>query len=524
MRIAGTNWLGVGLLTVLLVLTTLIVGTPADAAAKVAPVGPLVNTGRWFTDQSGRVVILHGINMVAKRPPYQPSALGFGRDDGRFLARNGFNTVRLGLIYGAVEPEPGRYDRAYIKRSRSTELSLARQGIFTMVDFHQDLYNERFSGEGWPGWATVDDGLPAEPLTGFPATYLTSPGLNRSFDNFWANAPGPGGVGLQDRYAAAWAEVAEAFRRDDAVLGYDLLNEPWPGSDFATCANLEGCTAFDAGELAPMFRRSIEAIRGVDRKHIVFSEPNVLFNFDAGTGLPDLGPNQGFSFHDYCLVGLIPGAPAGCDEAEELVFDNADRQAEETGDSLILSEFGATADVAVLERIARFADEHMVSWQEWHYCGCEDPTTQGPGDVQALVRDPALPPRGDNLFRDKLKALARPYPQVVAGTPERYSFDPESRRFELVYTPRHADGSGRFRRGRTLVFMPRIQYPGGYRARVSGAAVTSRRNARKLVLRAERGARRTTLSVVPRRGVPVADQRGGDIRPRPLAVGARSRG
>ena len=51
----------------------------------------------------------------------------------------------------------------------------------------------------------LDDGVPAEPLTGFPASYITSPGLNRAFDNFWANEAGPGGVGLQDRYAARLA-------------------------------------------------------------------------------------------------------------------------------------------------------------------------------------------------------------------------------------------------------------------------------------------------------------------------------
>ena len=81
-----------------------------------------------------------------------------------------------------------------------------------MLDFHQDLYNERFQGEGWPDWAVQDDGLPAEPKAGFPANYLVMPALQRAFDHFWANDPGPGGVGLQDRYAAAWAHVAARFR------------------------------------------------------------------------------------------------------------------------------------------------------------------------------------------------------------------------------------------------------------------------------------------------------------------------
>jgi len=461
-----------------------------------APAGPLENTGRWFTDARGRVVILHGINMVNKRPPYQPSAVGFGPDDARFLARSGFNTVRLGLIYGAVEPQPGSYDRGYIRDSRRTERMLTRRGIFTMVDFHQDLYNERFTGEGWPDWATLDDGVPAEPLSGFPLSYITSPGLNRAFDNFWANAEGPGGVGLQDRYAAAWAQVARAFANDRGVLGYDLLNEPWPGSASATCFSTVGCPAFDQEALAPMYERVIEAIRAVTRKQIIFNEPHVLFNFDVDTGLPDLGPDQGFSFHVYCLVGVVQGAPAGCEAAEELVFDNADRYAERAGDSLILSEFGATEDIATLERIARYADEHMVSWQEWHYCGCDDPTTQGPGDVQAIVKDPSQPPRGSNVFRDKLRALARPYPQAIAGTPEGWSFDPASRRFQLDYSTRRADGTGSFRRGRTLVVLPRIQYPGGFRVKADGAQAIIR--GRDLVLRPEPGTDQVSVRVAPR--------------------------
>ena len=41
-------------------------------------------------------------------------------------------------------------------------------------------------------------GFPAQPLTGFPFTYVTSPGGNRAWDNLWANREG-----LQDRFAAA---------------------------------------------------------------------------------------------------------------------------------------------------------------------------------------------------------------------------------------------------------------------------------------------------------------------------------
>ena len=494
------------------VLATLAVTLTASATAAGAPdrcrcdhlvrratvTAPLSNRGRWITDARGRVVILHGLNMVYKRPPYQPRAVGFGADDAAFLRRNGFNTVRLGLIYTAVEPQPGAYDDAYIEKIRATERMLHRHGIFSLLDFHQDLYNEKFDGEGFPDWAVLDDGLPPEPLTGFPTSYVTSPGLNRAFDNLWANADGPGGTPIQRRFAAAWERVASSFKADPGALGYDVLNEPWPGSDFTTCVNTAGCPTFDAAKLAPFYRRVIAGIRAADRRHLVFYEPNVLFNFDVDTNLPDFASRRlGFSFHDYCLLGLISGAPSTCAAAEGQVFDNADARAAESGDALLLSEFGATDDVATLERLTGFADSHMVSWQEWHYCGCADPTTSGPGDTQALVRDPSQPPRGSNVFRDKLKALARPYPQAIAGTPTRFSFDPASRRFELAYTRRRAGGRGSFSRGLSTVFLPSVQYPHGYRARVSGGSLERPPGSRRMLIRAHRNAARITLVVTP---------------------------
>src|SRR3954453_9470125 len=144
-------------------LTALLALAAACAPAAAAPKLPLGHAGRWITDAQGRVVVLHGFNMVSKRPPYAPDAIGFGADDARFLAREGYDTVRLGVIYKAVEPAPGVYDDAYIARIVRTVNTLGRHGIVSLVDVHQDLYNERFEGEGWPDWAVLDDDLPAEP-------------------------------------------------------------------------------------------------------------------------------------------------------------------------------------------------------------------------------------------------------------------------------------------------------------------------------------------------------------------------
>jgi endoglycosylceramidase len=55
--------------------------------------------------------------------------------------------------------------------------------------------------------------------------------MQRAFDNFWANAEGPDGVPLQTHYATSMSTVAALVADQPYVLGYDTMNEPWPGAD-----------------------------------------------------------------------------------------------------------------------------------------------------------------------------------------------------------------------------------------------------------------------------------------------------
>lgn len=457
--------------------------------------------GRWLLDPQGRVLVLHGLNMVSKRAPYAADATGFGRDDARFLARNGFTTVRLGLIWKAVEPQPGEYDDAYLARVRHTTRVLADAGIWTLLDFHQDLFNERFQGEGAPDWAVQDDGLPAQPQAGFPANYFGMPALNRAFDHFWANDPGPGGVGLQDRYAAAWAHVAAYFRRTPRVLGLDLFNEPWPGTGWEQCANPAGCPVFDA-TLERFTQRTIDAVRAVDRRTTVFYEPQVLFNAGSRTHLAPHGKRLAFSFHDYCLSADAgageSGAQAGCAQMDGLVWQNADDQVAATGHAPLLTEFGATKQQETIDSMVARAARHRTGWQFWAYCGCQDPTTTGPGATQALVLDPARPPRGGNVDWAKMRSLVVPHPLAVSGTPRSWGYDRDTGVFRVVWSTGRAAGAGRFAPGsRTRIAVPRFVYRHGYAAHVTGGRVVSSAGARTLVVVQRAGADRVRVVVRP---------------------------
>jgi endoglycosylceramidase len=278
-----------------------------------------------------------------------------------------------------------------------------------------------------------------------------------------------------------------------------VINEPWPGLAAATCASPTGCQAFEQGPLATFEDRAIAAIRAGDPRRTAWYEPVVTSQFGPRYWIPHPPDhNVAMSFHDYCLVAAA-GIGALCDQLEQLSIQNARARADANGDPLLLTEYGATTDRPTIARMVARADRARIGWMWWHYCGCSDPTTSGPGSTQALIFDLNRPPAGANVDAAKLGLLERPYPQLVAGTPRAWSYDPATRSFGFAYTTARAGGGQAFgARSRTTVFVPRLQYAHGYRVSVTGGRVVSRAGAQLLVIAAARGARSVSVSVSPR--------------------------
>ena len=103
-------------------------------------------------------------------------------------------------------------------------------GLWVILDMHQDLYSRKYLGDGAPEWACLDDGIPFVAMPGGWFMNYQTPAVIRAFDNFWANKPGPGGIGIQDRFISAWQHVARRFKDDKNIIGYDVMNEPFYGS------------------------------------------------------------------------------------------------------------------------------------------------------------------------------------------------------------------------------------------------------------------------------------------------------
>jgi endoglycosylceramidase len=482
------------LITALTTDASSVIAPPAALAASLGPTAPLGHAGRWLTDAEGRVVVLHGLNQVYKVPPYEPSADGFGDDDAAFLAANGFNAMRVGVIWEAVEPQPLVYDDNYLASIAQTVATLASHGIVSLLDFHQDLYNEIFQGEGAPSWAVQTGGLP-NPQLGFPGNYFANPAEDFAWNSFWRNAPAPDGIGLQDHYARTWGHVAAYFRGNPGVFGYEVMNEPWPGLVWEPCVNpVLGCLLPDA-KLRVFYNRVVPAIRAADPITLVLFEPNLLFDEGIHT---DLGrvvdPNTGFSFHDYCAVESVLHKDITCSLQDRATFNNARRYTAFHDIPALLTEFGATDDLANLAGVLSRADDDRMGWLEWAYTG-HDKTSSSP-NAQALVFDPSQPPTGANVDTAKLAVLAAPYPQLVAGTPRFWSF--RSGTFRLCYSTERADQRGRFASGaQTVVSVPAIEYPNGYQVAVRGGQVVSAPNAPVLTVVADAGADSVDVVVTP---------------------------
>ncbi|HJP66796.1 MAG TPA: cellulase family glycosylhydrolase [Actinomycetota bacterium] len=475
------------------------------AAAGPTPASPPIRSSYPFMrDAQGRAVFFHGVNAAWKHAPYYPPSSLFGDQksyfderDATFLAETGLTHVRLGVFFAGVMPERGRIDTAYLDRIAKIVNLLGRHGIKVLLDFHQDMYNEAFDGEGFPDWAVITDGIPATNCCGFPVNYFT-PAASHAFDNFWLNRQG-----LQDQYAKAWVAVAKRFRNSSAVMGYDLFNEPWAGLQWPTCINvLVGCPAFENLVLQPFFEKIISAIRTVDHSHIAFWEAQ---QWTSGAGVQDwmgtLHPvrdpaaNTGLSFHDYCTATLglpepvVRATDVPCDLSETLVFGTHLRAAERNGSTPLLSEFGSSDDVIDISRLADLADRNMVSWDYWAYANWDDPTGNVP--EEGLFTDDL--DRPGSLKEDKAAILIRTYPQAVAGTPLSFAFDPDTARFSLAY------GTDPSIHAPTVVFVPvTFHYPRGYRVTVSGPArVVSSPNTSHLRLETT-GSGVVTITVTPR--------------------------
>jgi endoglycosylceramidase len=445
--------------------------------------------GDQFVDGQGRQVILNGINVVSKSKKE-----GYIFQSGPELYQNlknwGVNCIRFYISWDGFEPEPGVYNEAYLKEIDKRIAWAKENGVFVVLDMHQDLYGVKF-GNGAPKWATLDENKKHTEGAIWSDSYMLSESVQTSFDNFWLNKPAPDGIGLQDHYAALWKHVAKRYANNSTVIGYDIMNEPFPGSsgiestmilltaygelhhsltgevlseaqlidmwgdenkrmtalkDISSKENYHKVFSklfdlnkkFETTHLQSMYQKVALAIREVDQKHILFLEHSYYGNTGVGSsiervklanGAPD--PLVAYAPHGYDLVTDTDNVANASSERVEYIYEQIKKKSEQLKMPVWLGEWGAfyknsESVIPIAKNCVGLIEKHLFGNAYWSY----DPGTE-------------------NLEYFK-QVLVRSYPVYTNGKLISYSNNFESSSFVMEWEESKGNNSS------TIIYVPHL--------------------------------------------------------------------
>ena len=407
---------------------------------------------QFIRDDMGRALILHGVNedncVKSRHLPCN------GREMVEKEAGVGFNFVRYLTQWRSVEPRRGEYDEAYLDAVEERLDWYHENGIHVMIDMHVDLYGPAVGGNGHPEWATVSEGsrLPFDTGRMWWLNYVSG-AVSEAYGNFW-DYEGEHGW-LQDAYYRMWQKVADRFGGHPAVLGYDLMNEPYDDLSFGD--------EFETEKLAPFYQRLINAIREVDQDTWIMYQPRILAtDWGYGSYLPPLeDPRVGesrlvYAPHLYPFFsheGSYDGLGIARRHDLRVMYQWSEERAGEIDAHrvpLLIGEFGMNGrpfSREMIEFSVTIADVMGAGWAWWDNSACE------PGQP---LQHWCL---WDKNFKEmpKLDTLVRTYPRAVAGTPTAFGFDPAGKGFFLEFESDPAISAP------TEIYLPdRRHYPQGW--------------------------------------------------------------
>lgn len=470
-------------LSVLLIFSSLVFGSLPSIRVDPA------NNG--FVDDLGRQVYFHGVNAVMKVFPWVPQTEGFDKDnslssiDAKNLRSWGFNIVRLGVMWPGVEPQEGQYNQTYLGEIEKIVTLLADEGIYTILDFHQDLWHRKFCGEGVPDYVyeackgSSDFPAPVARGQAYPIDENGNPDLKACLSQFFAKyyLADEVGVGFQclyenqnnlwENFGNFWQTIAGHFKDFPSVLGYELINEPWMGDVYKHPDQLlPGVT--EKKLLQPMYQYLNTKIRSVDDKKIVFFEGLTIdywsSGFTAAPGGAEYNDRQAISYHIYCVNNATRTVEVACDLANDEFFHFRQKDAKRLNVGMIMTEFGAAQDIKpdlyALNKMMKMTEKHLQSYVYWQFKYYQDLTTCTP-EGEGLYN-----PDG-TIVMDKMLILSRTYPQSVSGAVKSHSFDEITKLFNLEYTLSPSTTTSTPPPPTVISYSKEIHYPNGIQVEVS---------------------------------------------------------
>jgi endoglucanase len=228
------------------------------------------------------------------------------RKDIDFIAKSGFNTIRIPFHY--------RYfvagdDEGFTLVDRVVQWA-KEDGLYVILDMH--------CAPGGQTGANIDDSW------GYPWLYDDA--------------------ASQQQAADIWKRIAQHYRDNPTVLGYDLLNEPIPHYPALKQYN---------SKLEPVYRKLVAAVRSVDKSHVVIlGGAQWDSNFEV-FGKP-FDSNVMYTFHKYWV-------PVNEDAIKPYVEFR-----DKYNVPIWMGESGENTDEWI-DKFRKLLDDNQINWTFWPY-------------------------------------------------------------------------------------------------------------------------------------------------------------
>ncbi len=377
--------------------------------------------GTLLRDSLNRIVFLRGVDAGgrSKFAPYMPfefsSDAEFTANLASYMDRAaswGIDSMRVPWTWSALESTEGTYDATWMSKYKALLDAAWAHGIYTVVDFHQDIYAEVFCGDGFPGWTLAtqpEAGAYTCPNSGWSFEY-GDPGVEHAFDAFW-----DGGAPVRSKYLAAWDQMIAAFADEPGVIGFEPLNEPSSGS-----AN---DSTFQATTLTDFFSAMIAHFNAKAPSTLVFVDDTGTAGGIVLTTMKRPAGTFVFAPHFY-----PPLNPANTDQVAPKMKYWAD-YGTQWNVPVWIGEFGLSHSsvYAPTYMTATFAalDSLGLGGTEWEY---SVETQEWNDETDSIVA-------GDGGEYPVAQAVIRPFARAVAGSDVTQSFDPMAKTFTVTWTP-----------------------------------------------------------------------------------------
>jgi aryl-phospho-beta-D-glucosidase BglC (GH1 family) len=234
------------------------------------------------------------------------------RADINFIKRSGFNSVRVPFSYRLFVSEttvPRLEGPGYELLDRVVDWC-RREGLYVILDMH--------AAPGGQTGDNIDDSF------GYPFLFESSES--------------------QELTVNLWRKIADRYRNEPTVLGYDLLNEPI--AHYFDAASLNP-------KLEPLYRKIVSGIREVDKNHIIFLG-GAQWDTNFKVFGPPFDPKLAYTFHKYWMT-------VNEDAIQEyLAFRD------KYNVPVWMSESGENTDEWI-DSFRRLLEAHDVGWCFWPY-------------------------------------------------------------------------------------------------------------------------------------------------------------